>query len=160
MDMQKKSVYVETSVLSAYVDERDDIASRFQRRETIHWWRQERDRFVAFCSELVLAELERGFFPGQRRAVTMAKSLLFLPVTDAVVGVGKYYVEHHVMPRSDIGDAYHLALACVHEVDYLLTWNCKHLANASKIERVQTLNLRLGLATPALLTPPMLIQEK
>ena len=49
------------------------------------------------------------------------------------------------------------ALTSVHEVDYLLTWNCKHLANASKVEHLRTLNLRLGLATPTILTPPMLV---
>lgn len=154
-----KSVYVETSILSAYVDERDNIASRFQRRETIHWWRSERNHFRLFCSELVLAELEEVIFPGQRRAIRLALSLPFLPVTDSVIDAAKCYVEHSAMPRTDIGDAYHLALASVHEVDYLLTWNCKHLANASKVEHLQTLNLRLGLATPTLLTPPMLVQE-
>ena len=157
--MRKKSVYLETSVLSAYVDDRDDIASRFQQRETLHWWRKERGRFLAFCSEIVLAELERADFPGRQRAVKLARSLPFLPVTETVIGVGKYYTEHRAMPRGDIGDAVHLALASVHEVDYLLTWNCKHLANANKVEHIQTLNLRLGLATPAILTPQMLVQE-
>ena len=158
--MRKKSVYVETSILSAYVDDRDDIASRFQRRETLHWWRQERDRFWLFCSELVLAELERVVFPGQRQAVKLARSLPFLPVTEAVIGAGKYYAEHHAMPQGDIGDAYHLALASVHEIDYLLTWNCKHLANANKVEHLRTLNLRLGLAIPTILTPQMLVGEE
>jgi predicted nucleic acid-binding protein len=157
--MRKKSVYVETSILSAYVDERDNIASRFQRRETIYWWRHERNHFRLFCSELVLAELERAAFPGQRRAIKLAMSLPFLSVTDAVISAGKYYAEHRAMPRGDIGDAYHLALASVHEVDYLLTWNCKHLANVNKIEHVRTLNARLGLMMPTLLTPPMLVQE-
>jgi len=156
----KRSVYIETSIFSAYVDDRDDIASRFQKRETVRWWREEREHFEVLGSELVLAELERNAFPGQRRAIALAKSLSFLPVTDTVIGVGKFYEEHHAMPRSDIGDAYHLAIASVHEVDYLLTWNCKHLANASKFEHIQVLNMRLGLITPTILTPPMLIQER
>jgi predicted nucleic acid-binding protein len=157
--MPKKSVYVETSILSAYVDERDNIASRFQRRETMHWWRQERDHFRLFSSELALAELERAEFPGQRRAIKLTMSMPFLFVTDAVIGAGTYYVEHGAMPRGDIGDAYHLALASVHNIDFLLTWNCKHLANANKVEHLQALNLRLGLATPAILTPQMLMGE-
>ena len=156
--MRKKSVYLETSVISAYVDDRDNIASRFQQRETHYWWRRERNRFQSFCSEVVIAELEKADFPGQKQAIKLAKSLPFLPVTEEVIGAGKYYAEHRAMPRGDIGDAVHLALASVHDVDYLLTWNCKHLANARKVEHIQILNLRLGLATPSILTPQMLVQ--
>ena len=157
--MARKTVYAETSIISAYVDERDDIVSRFQRRETVHWWRRERGGFTVCCSELVVAELERKPFPGQARALRMAKALPALAVTETVAGVGKIYEENHVMRRGDIGDAYHLALACVHEVDYLLTWNCRHLANASKTEHIRVINLRLGLVTPIILTPQMLILE-
>jgi hypothetical protein len=157
--VSKKTVYIETSILSAYVDERNDIVSRFQRRQTIGWWRRERSNYSAYASELVLAELQRTKFPGQRRAVAMARALPALPVTDAVVGVAKVYEEHLVMPRGNIGDAYHLALACVHEMDCLLTWNCRHLANANKTAHIQAVNLRLGLLTPLIVTPQMLIQE-
>ncbi len=60
------------------------------------------------------------------------------------------------MPRNDPADALHLAFACVYEMDYLLTWNCKHLANTEKLRHIQVVNARLGLITPFLLTPPML----
>jgi hypothetical protein len=63
------------------------------------------------------------------------------------------YVEKHVMPRDPVGDALHLALASVEKCDYLLTWNCRHLANANKFTHVRTVNTLLGLHVPFLVTP-------
>lgn len=63
------------------------------------------------------------------------------------------------MPGDALGDAAHLALASVHAVDYLLTWNCKHLANANKTQHLRVLNARLGLHVPILTTPLTLVPE-
>jgi len=157
--MSRKTVYIETSVPSAYVDRRDDVVSQFQRHQTRLWWRTERTGFAVHSSELVRLELENGSFPGKTLAIRLMDRLDSLPVTDEVIGVAKVYQEHLVMPRGEGGDAFHLALACVHEVDYLLTWNCRHLANTNKIQHIQAINLRLGLMTPVILTPPMLARE-
>jgi len=64
------------------------------------------------------------------------------------------------MPGSDLGDAFHLAIASVNEVDYLLTWNCRHLANPNKTRRIAEMNRRLGLMTPIIVTPAMLFWEE
>jgi hypothetical protein len=63
------------------------------------------------------------------------------------------------MPREAEGDAYHLALASLCKVDFLLTWNCQHLANANKVRHLTILNSRLGLAMPVITTPLTLIRE-
>jgi hypothetical protein len=63
------------------------------------------------------------------------------------------------MPADDAGDAAHLAVASYHGVDYLLTWNCRHLANANKFEHIRVINRRLGLMTPELVTPEQLFEE-
>jgi hypothetical protein len=70
-----------------------------------------------------------------------------------------HYQEHLLMPMGTTGDALHLATASFHEIDYLLTWNCKHLANTNKIRHIRVINMRLGLWTPTLLTPEMLRGE-
>jgi hypothetical protein len=68
-------------------------------------------------------------------------------------------MEQQIMPADDAGDAAHLAVASYHGVDYLLTWNCRHLANANKFEHIRVINRRLGLMTPELVTPEQLFEE-
>jgi len=63
------------------------------------------------------------------------------------------YLANHLMPRERLGDALHLALASYHKCDFLLTWNCTHIANANKFEHIRIINTRLGLFVPALVTP-------
>jgi len=75
---------------------------------------------------------------------------------DALAG---YYIEHHAMPAEAGGDAHHLAMASLHNVDYLLTWNCRHLANMNKVPQLVVLNGRLGLRLPVITTPLTLMSE-
>ncbi|MCH7925442.1 MAG: hypothetical protein IIC51_07910 [Planctomycetes bacterium] len=82
-----------------------------------------------------------------------------LPVGEEIAGVARTYVEHLVMPKGQMGDSFHLAFACVHAMDYLLTWNCRHLANPRKVAHIAEINRRLGLLTPIILTPQMLVEE-
>jgi len=63
------------------------------------------------------------------------------------------------MPAGAVGDAAHLAMASVHSIDFVLTWNCKHLANANKIRHIGMVNQRLGLSVPVLTTPLTLIED-
>jgi len=107
---------------------------------------------------VVTAELRRHKFPGQDTSLALLDAMGLLPITPEVYGVAQAYQDHLVMPRESMGDAVHLAVACVHEVNYLLTWNCRHLANANKIEHLRAINRRLGLLTPNLLTPEMLVE--
>lgn len=69
------------------------------------------------------------------------------------------YIKNFVMPNDSQGDAAHLAMASYHGVDYLLTWNCTHLANAFKFRHIDKVNLRLGLDTPLIVTPEQLFPE-
>jgi hypothetical protein len=64
------------------------------------------------------------------------------------------------MPKEAEGDAYHLAMASLHKMDFLLTWNCQHLANANKVRHLTVLNTRLGLPMPVITTPLTLIREE
>jgi predicted nucleic acid-binding protein len=156
----KPSVYIETSVLSALVDDRDHPFSRAQRLITTDWWGHQRRFFDLYSSEAVLAELEEAEFPGQKKAVACFRELTILAITPEVEGVSAIYQRNLLMPKGDMGDAMHLALACVYELDYLLTWNCRHLANTYKEAHIHAINRRLGLLTPVLLTPQMLIGKE
>lgn len=74
--------------------------------------------------------------------------------------VVQFYYEHRLMPVETGGDAFHLAMASLANMDYLLTWNCRHLANANKFQQIKVLNGRLGLPVPTITTPDTLIPER
>jgi len=153
-----KSVYVETSVFSFYHDVR--AASAYRRSVTRAWWKSERRRYNVFTSRFTVEEAGAPVYPGWRKVLALARSVEVLEVTDELGGIIKAYIDHQLMPADDAGDAAHLAIASYHAVDYLLTWNCQHLANANKFEHIRSINRRLGLLTPELVTPEQLFEEK
>lgn len=63
------------------------------------------------------------------------------------------------MPKNDLGDALHLAIASFHKIDYLLTWNCNHLANANKKKHMRIINERLRIHTPKVITPLEIMED-
>jgi hypothetical protein len=82
-----------------------------------------------------------------------------VPIEPAVTEIVAAYMRHKLMPADPTGDALHLALASLHKCDFLLTWNCTHLANANKFGHIRRLNTMLGLYVPTLTTPLELLGE-
>lgn len=82
-----------------------------------------------------------------------------LDIDEAIADIVDAYVKHQVMPADPAGDALHLALASFHKCDFLLTWNCRHLANANKFAHIRRINAILGLFVPAMVTPLELLGE-
>ncbi|MBI3407581.1 MAG: type II toxin-antitoxin system VapC family toxin [Planctomycetes bacterium] len=151
--MAKPRVYVETTIPSFYHDERKspDIVAR--REWTRQWWTIAEQRFEMVTSPAVLDELTGG--PEERRSIwlELVRALPLLPVESAIAEIVNAYIQHKVMPADPSGDALHLALASYHKCDFLVTWNCQHLANANKFGHIRRVNTMLGLFVPALVTP-------
>ena len=148
-----RSVYVETSIPSFYYEVRTEPDHVARRGWTREWWDEYLIRYNVYSSEAVIAELEGGEFPGQADALKLMESLPLLEVNQAVIDTAANYIAHRVMPNDPSGDALHLAVASVHKCDFLLTWNCRHLANANKFGHIRQVNTLLGLFVPALVTP-------
>jgi hypothetical protein len=91
--------------------------------------------------------------------LALIENLPVLPYTEALDEIVAVYLAHKVMPREAMGDADHLALASFHKCDILVTWNCKHLANANKFGHIHRVNALLDLPTPALVTPLQLLER-
>lgn len=106
-----------------------------------------------------MAELEDGDYPGKSDALELVHDLPILGVTPEIESIASVYVRRHLMPQSDFGDAYHLAAASFYGMDFLLTWNCRHLANANKVDHLRAVNAELGLAIPIVTTPDQLFSE-
>ncbi len=153
------AVYVETTVFSAFVSEREDVASLYRRDTTRQWWAMQAQLYELRTSEAVLSELRAGNYPRQQEAVELAESLVSIEIADEALSVAELYVRHHLMPEPTTGDALHLAVASLSEVDFLLTWNIRHLANPNKLEHLEVINRRLGLLTPLIVTPESLWKE-
>ena len=151
--MAKTRVYVETTIPSFYHDARStpDIVAR--RDWTRRWWADAAGQHELVTSEAVLNELEDG--PPEHSAAWLAlvQDLPLLAIDPAAVEIVVSSIRHRVMPAAPGGDALHLALASYHKCDFLVTWNCRHLANANKFGHIRRVNTMLGLFVPALVTP-------
>ena len=110
-------------------------------------------------SEGVVVELQQGEYDTQAAAVDLVADLPQLEVVDDIADIIEVYLTNHLMPKERLGDALHLALASYHKCDFLLTWNCTHIANANKFEHIRIINSRLGLFVPMLATPMQLCEE-
>ena len=91
--------------------------------------------------------------------VELVRNLALLPVEPAIIEIVEAYVRHKLMPVDPAGDALHLALASYHKCDFLVTWNCQHLANANKFGHIRRVNAILGLFVPSIVTPLELLGQ-
>jgi|SRR5882672_3313458 len=116
-----RRVYIETTIPSFYHEVRTEPEMVARREWTREWWDHHRS---------VIEELESGTFPQKSDALILIRNLPLLDIDEAIADIIDAYIGHTVMPADPAGDALHLALASFHKCDFLLTWNCRHLANA------------------------------
>ena len=152
-------VYVETTIPSAHVSTRTDPTSVHRRELTRAWWADQSARYDVWISEAVALELRQGDWPGKADALKLVEPLRRVAVTEEAINIARRYVRERLVPGNLQGDALHLAMACVYEFDFLLTWNIRHLANPHKMAHLTVINRRLGLLTPQVVTPEMLWME-
>lgn len=130
-----------------------------RRQWTRAWWGASKDAVELVTSVAVIDELGRGDFPARASCLDLIANLPIVAVDQTVLEIVEAYVRHRVMPADPAGDALHLALATYHRCDFLVTWNCKHLANANKFGHIRRVNGLLGLLSPSLVTPLELLGD-
>jgi predicted nucleic acid-binding protein len=155
----KTSIYVETSIPSFYYDDRSEPDRLARRDWTREWWDGHVSDYDAYASEAVIEELERGSFAGKQDALALMDSLPLLEINEPIADIVATYISHRVMPNDPVGDALHLAVASFHKCDFLVTWNCRHLANANKFGHIRRINTLLGLYIPSIVTPLELLGD-
>ena len=158
--VEKESVYLETSVISYYTarPSRDVIILAHQ-QITKDWWETHHDHYEFYISEIVKEEASRGDSGASIRRMTFIKDIPHLKLTEEIESIAEMYVKELHIPKDSIRDALHIAIACFHRVDFLVTWNCAHIANAHTIKKLYRLNQIKGLYTPVICTPEELIEE-
>jgi len=154
-------IYIETTVVSFYFNVRPEPEMVARQNWTRRWL----DAALLGSDELVTSvavetELNGGDFPRKSNMIELASRFPLLDINDAVVEAVEAYIANHVMPNDPGGDAFHLAAASFHRCDFLVTWNCQHIANANKFGHIRRMNSILGLGNPALVTPLELLNEE
>ena len=142
--------------MSACVTDRTDAASLYRREVSREWWATQSSRHDMFVSAEVLAELSAPVYGSSRLALEWVRDVPILALDDDIRGLARIFVREKVMPGPLAGDAIHLAAACLHEMEYLLSWNVRHLANLNKLEHLRKVCLRLGVLPPRIVTPDLL----
>lgn len=149
-------VYLETSFFSACVTTRTDVNSAFWKQTSLSWLKIQASEHELFISDVVLGELSRPSYRQRREALEFTVGIPVLEVGEDVLGLGRVLILEKVMPKPLEGDSLHVAVSVYHSMDYLLTWNVKHLANPNKRTHLATVCYRLGKVPPEIVTPNML----
>lgn len=151
-------IYVETSIPSFYFETRPGAQMQARREWTREWWEMAKWQDELVSSLWVIRELEETPEPKRSECIGLLDDLRLLQSAPEIDELVEHYIANKVMPADADGDARHLAVATFWKCDMLVSWNCKHIANANKSEHIQHVNSRLGLATPKLITPYHLLE--
>ena len=154
----KKTVYIESSVVSYLTAKpsRDLVIAAYQ-QITRDWWDSELPKYDCFVSDFVLDEISRGDSIAASERIKAIENVRKLSLNQTVLKlVRKYKVELGIPEKAQL-DLYHLAISVGNGMDYVLSWNFKHIANAYIREKLFEINSTLGLRTPMICTPEELI---
>jgi hypothetical protein len=155
-----ETVYLETTFVSylAALPARDLVIAAHQ-QVTRDWWQRRRDQFRLVISQVVLDEISAGDESEGRKRLELVKPLVVLAASPDAEALTAAIVETRVLPQKAVRDAAHIAVATVHGIQYLLTWNCRHLANAQISRRVARTCSERGFLMPTICTPEELFGE-
>ena len=154
------SVYIETTVIS-YLTARPskDLVQRAHQRLTQTWWRTRRSQFELYVSPLVLQEAAAGDPIRARHRLALVRNLPVLGPSPDAVRLARALMNRGPIPKKAEVDALHIAIAAVHGIEYLLTWNCTHIANARMRSEIESVCRDDNYEPPVLCTPEELMEE-
>ena len=157
----KPSVYLETSVIG-YLTSRPsrDIVTAAHQQITSEWWEDQRTKFDLVLSQFVLQEVSSGNQEFAAKRLALVQDIPILPATPEALALAQMLTKNGPLPKKSEVDALHLAIAAVNSVDYLLTWNSKHIANAAMRPRIEALCRQAGYEPPIICTPEELMEEE
>lgn len=152
-------MYLETSFVSACVTTRQDPLNRHRRWSSLSWWHGHARSHELFISGMVLRELAHPGFRSRVPALEFVGGLPVLETTSGAERIAAFLIAEKAMPRPVLGDALHAAIAIWHDIDTLLSWDVRHLANPRKVVHLERLCARLGRRMPRIVTPDHVISR-
>lgn len=156
-----KSVYIETSIPS-YLTARPnrDVRAAAWQELTVQWWDTARRRYDLYTSEIVVAEAREGDPTAAERRIDVLRGIPELAVDAEVEALAAKLIADGGFPSAAEFDALHVALAAVHAMDFLLTWNCRHINNADTKPTIRSICALAGYVCPEICTPQELLPEE
>jgi hypothetical protein len=155
-----ETVYIETTIVSYLVaNQSRDLITAGQQQVTRDWWARRRNSFYCVVSQETLAEAARGDPTQAALRLAALAGLPVLPIAPEAERLATDFLHTGALPSTARSDAIHLAVATLVESDYLLTWNCRHLANAQIIRRLEREAAHSGWDLPTICTPPELMGD-
>lgn len=153
-----ESVYIETTFISYLVSRPSrDILVAAHQQTTNEWWTSRRHEFECFISQVVIDEIQAGDVEAAEKRMEEIGNFPVLEASVEAEYLAGAIIEAEAIPKRAVRDAAHIAVAAVNDVDYLLTWNCRHLANAQLIRRVSVICNAKGFNMPVICTPEELM---
>ena len=155
-----RRIYVETTIPS-YLTARPsrDIVQAARQQLTREWWDVERRNYDLCISQIVLDEAAAGDTEAAQRRMAVIDTLPLLDLTFEVDGLAETIMQSGLLPASASRDAVHIAVTAVHQVHFLLTWNCRHIANATIFRDLQHIIMSAGYDVPVICTPEELLGD-
>ena len=149
------TVYIETSIVGYLTaHSRDSLIFQARQELTRRWWSFSREKYDLVASQLVLDEAAAGDAEASKKRLQLLAGIPLLASSDPQIdSLADALLSAHLLPEKAHSDAQHVAIAAVHRVDYLLTWNCKHIANAATLPGLYRLLTERGYSGPLIVTP-------
>ena len=149
-----ETVYIETTIVSYLVaDPSRDLLIAAHQQATREWWNLRREHFYCFASEQTEVEAARGDKAQAERRLAILSMLPIVTVTEQAADLAEAFLSTGALPQIARADAIHLGVAAHLQADFLLTWNCRHLANAEIVRRLEREAKRHGWVIPTVCTP-------
>jgi len=155
----KPKVYVETTIIS-YLTARPsrDLIIAGHQQVTHEWWQTSRHDFAVVSSQLVIREAGAGDSEAAKERLTLLDKLTLLEITEEALALAQHILQTGAIPVGFPEDALHVAVAAVNGIEYLLTWNYKHLVNAGMRGKIEAACRELGYVAVIICTPEELME--
>lgn len=156
----KPSLYIETTIIG-YLTSRlsADLVTAAHQKLTQEWWDTQSQKFDLFVSESVIQEAGAGDPNEAQKRLAAISDVPQLELSEAVRQLARDLLDANAVPHEYAEDAIHIAVSAVHGVEYLLTWNCAHIANAQMRDSIEDVCRNAGYEPPTICTPEELMGE-
>lgn len=160
-NMENPTLYLETTIPSYYTARMSqNLVVAAHQIITEEWWLNESHKYDIYISQFVLEEAAEGNKEASERRLSFLKPFPLLEATDEVLMLTKAIADTGWFPAKEVRDASHIAIASVHELNYLMTWNCAHINNAIFKEKLRMICEHKGFRFPVICTPEELTEKQ
>ena len=155
----KPSIYLETSVIGCLAMRLSGVLRIAANQQTTRdWWDNHRQQFELFVSRYVIDECSDGDPVAAQERLAFLEGVPLLEISDTAEALAEALLNGVPLPPKATIDAYHISVAAVHGIEFLLTWNCKHIANPALRARIEFVCREMGYEPPVICTPQELLE--